>query len=70
MDGSQRAVFKREALLKKLSVVVAKLPQLNLPATIKAIYAFGGVLREKERLHDIDIICLYAQTPEHSQQWN
>ena len=70
MDDTQRAVFRRETLLKKLSAVVAKLPQLNLPATIKAIYAFGGVLREKERLHDIDIICLYVQTPEHSQRWN
>lgn len=67
--GNQRPVFRREALLKKLSLVVAQLPQLDLPATIKTIYAFGGVLREKERLHDVDVVCLFSQTPEQSQRW-
>lgn len=55
--------------MKKLATVVAKIPELDLPATIKAIYAFGGILRDKERLHDIDAICLYSQTPEQSQRW-
>lgn len=67
--SSQRAVFKRETLFKNVSLVVAKLTQLDLPATITAIYAFGGVLRDKERLHDVDAICLYSQTPEQQQRW-
>jgi hypothetical protein len=67
--SNHRAVFRRETLLKKLSIVVAQLPQLDLPATIEAIYAFGGILREKERLHDVDVICLFSQTWEQSQRW-
>lgn len=68
-SGSHRAIFRRETLLKKLAAVVTQLPQLDLPATIRAIYAFGGVLREKERLHDVDVVCLFSQTPEQSQRW-
>ncbi|MFH1087272.1 MAG: hypothetical protein V1737_01635 [Chloroflexota bacterium] len=56
-------------MLKKLSLVVAQLPQFDLPAAIKAIYVFGGILREKERLHDVDVICLFSQTSEQSQRW-
>ena len=67
--STERTTFKRETLLKQLSIVAAKLPFLDLPATIKAIYAFGGLLREKKRLHDIDIICLYSQTEEQSRRW-
>ncbi len=67
--GVERSVFRRETLLKKLSLVVARLPQLDLPATIKAMYAFGGILREKERLHDVDVICLFSLTSEQSQRW-
>lgn len=67
--STQRTTFKRETLLKQLSIVVAKLPFLDLPATIKAVYAFGGVLREKKQLHDIDMICLYNQTEEQSRRW-
>lgn len=67
--GIERPVFRRETLLKRLSLVVARLPELNLPATIKAIYVFGGILREKGRLHDIDVICLFSQTPEQTQRW-
>jgi len=63
-DHSQRALFKRETLVKKLSAVVARLPLLDLPAKIRAIYAFGGILRDKKHLHDIDVICLYSQTLE------
>lgn len=69
VDSNQRALFKRGTLIKKLSSVVARLPQLDLPATIRAIHAFGGVLRDKERLHDVDAICLYSQTPEQSERW-
>lgn len=68
-SNNQRVAFKRETLLKSVSLVVAKLAQLDLPATITAIYALGGVLRDKERLHDVDAICLYSQTPEQQEWW-
>ncbi len=66
---SQRAIFKRETLVMKLTSVVNKIPIVDLPANIRAIYAFGGVLRDKEHLHDIDAICLHSQTPEQNQRW-
>jgi len=66
---NQRTLFKRETLVKKLNSVVEKIPLADLPATIKAIYAFGGILREKERLHDIDVFCLFSQNQEQSQRW-
>ena len=69
VSANQRATFKRETLFKNISLVVAKLTQLDLPATITAIYGFGGVLRDKERLHDVDAICLYSQTPGQQQRW-
>ncbi len=37
VSNNQRATFKRETLLKSVSLVVAKLAQLDLPATITAI---------------------------------
>jgi hypothetical protein len=65
----RRTGFKRKTLLNKLASVVAKLPQLDLPATITAIYAFGSILRDKEWPHDLDAICLYSQTPEQHRRW-
>lgn len=67
---NNRSTLKKEILLKRLSAVVAKFPQLILPAHIEAIYVFGGMLREKERLHDIDAIFLYSQTKEQSERWD
>jgi hypothetical protein len=67
--ANKRSTFKRETLLNSLSALIEKLPQANLPADIKAIYIFGGMLREKERLHDLDAIFLYSQTEEQSKQW-
>jgi len=66
---SNRRLFKRRTLLKNLSSVVAKLPQLDLPATIRAIHTFGSVPRGKERPHDLDAFFLYSQTPQQSQRW-
>jgi len=67
---NQRTLFKRETLVKKLTSVVEKIPLTDLPATIRAIYAFGGILRDKNRLHDIDVFCLFSQNQEQSQRWD
>ena len=67
---NQRTLFKRETLVKKLTNVVERIPLADLPATIRAIYAFGGILRDKERLHDIDLFCLFSQNQEQRQRWD
>ena len=64
-----RGIFKRQTLIRNLKKVVKKIPQLNLPVKIVAIYAFGGMLREKERLHDFDLLILYTMTPEQKARW-
>ncbi len=66
----KRTLYKRETLVKKLTSVVEKIPLADSPATIRAIYAFGGILRDKERLHDIDVFCLFSQNQEQSQRWD
>ncbi len=66
---SSRFAFKKETLLKNLSSVVARIPKLDLPASIEAIYVFGGMLREKDKLHDIDAVFLYSQNKEQSLKW-
>ncbi len=66
----QRSTFYKETLLKKLSQVVEKIPTLDLPAEIKAIYAFGGVLRDKAKLHDVDLVCVYSFTSEQKVRWD
>ncbi len=68
-NHSRRTVFSREILLKRLKEVVEKIPNLDLPANIVAIYAFGGVLRDKTKLHDIDLICLYSWTNQQDSRW-
>lgn len=67
--GSRRTGFRRETLLNKLASFLARLPQLDLPATVTAIYAFGSILRDKERPRDLDAACLYSQTPEQRRRW-
>ncbi len=67
---NQRTLFKRETLVKRLTSVVEKISLADLPATIRAIYAFGGILRDKDRLHDIDVFCLFSQNQEQSQRWD
>lgn len=69
MSESQRSTIRRDKLIARLSTVVAKIPTLQLPASITAVYVFGGLLRDKERLHDIDALFLYSQTNEQREQW-
>ena len=64
-----RMAFKKETLLRSFSSVVSKLSQLDLPATVIEIRVFGGILRDKPRLHDIDAICLYFQTKRQQERW-
>lgn len=64
-----RSLLKRETLIRNLRRVAEEIPKLDLPATIEAIYAFGGILREKERLHDIDLVILISMTPEQEARW-
>ena len=66
---SGRREMKRSKLLENLKAL-SKNVSLDLPATIVAIPAFGGILREKERLHDCDVIVLYYMTPQQEERWN
>lgn len=69
MVSKSRGLFKRETLIQNLKKVVEGIPQLDLPARIAAIYSFGGILREKKRLHDFDLVLLYTLTPEQKARW-
>jgi hypothetical protein len=60
--------MKRSKLLENLEAL-ARNVTLDLPATIAEILAFGGILREKQRLHDCDVIVLYYMTPEQEARW-
>lgn len=65
-----RIEFKRETLIKNIEHILIKAQQEDLPATIKEVYAFGGILRDKERVHDFDAVFLLEQTPEQAQIWD
>lgn len=67
---SARGLLKRATLLRNLKTVVERIPTLDLPAKISAVYAFGGILREKSRLHDFDLVFLYSMTPDQVLRWN
>lgn len=62
--------LKRATLLRNLKTVIERIPQLDLPVTIVAVYAFGGMLREKSRLHDFDVLFLYSMTPDQASRWD
>ena len=66
--ASGRQKMKRSKLLENLEAL-SKNVSLDLPATIAEILAFGGILREKERLHDCDVMVLYYRTPEQEERW-
>jgi len=51
-------------------MVIERIPHLDLPVTIVAVYAFGGMLREKSRLHDFDVLFLYSMTPDQASRWS
>jgi hypothetical protein len=67
---SRKAIFKKKTLLLNLHAVIERIPQLDIPANIVAVYAFGGMLRDKERLHDFDLMFLYSMTLEQELRWN
>lgn len=69
MTNKCRGFFKRETLIRNLERVVERISQLDLPARITAIYAFGGILRNKARLHDFDLVLTYTSTPEQDAKW-
>lgn len=66
----RKGIFKRKTLLRNLEAVIERIPQLDLPANTIAVYAFGGILRDKDRLHDFDLVFLYSTSPEQKLRWN
>lgn len=64
-----RYELKRDTLIRNIKRAIARSQSQNLPATIKEIYAFGGILRDKEKAHDFDAIFLYDQTPKQEVKW-
>ena len=69
MSDNKKYLFKRETLIRNLKKLVKRVPKLDLPVTIVAIYAFGGILREKEHLHDLDLLILYKMTRKQKLIW-
>jgi len=67
---SVRGLLKRATLLRNLKKVIERVPTLDLPAEISAVYAFGGILREKSRLHDFDLVFLYSMIPDQVLRWD
>jgi hypothetical protein len=65
-----RVKLKRETLIRNIERVLIKAQLEDLPVTIKEVYAFGGILRDKERIHDFDAVFLYEQNPEQEQRWD
>lgn len=61
--------MKKATLIRNLQTVADCITQLDLPADIHEIHAFGSILREKETPHDIDIVVLYTQTPLQKARW-
>jgi hypothetical protein len=53
-----------------LEKVIEKFQYENLPARIREIYAFGGILRGKERPRDFDAVFLYEQSPDQKRRWD
>jgi hypothetical protein len=62
--------MKKQTLIRNLQRAVDNLPNLQLPASIEAVYAFGSILREKKNPGDIDLIILYTQTNQQLDEWN
>ena len=64
-----RRELKRDTLIRNIKRAISRAQSENLPATIKEVYAFGGILRDKKRAHDFDAHFLYDQTPEQKVKW-
>ncbi|MGD0645519.1 MAG: hypothetical protein ABSA75_11500 [Candidatus Bathyarchaeia archaeon] len=67
---SSKSNLRRATLLRNLERLIENIPTLDLPVKVGAIYAFGGILREKDRLHDCDILVLYSMTQEQTLRWD
>lgn len=57
-----RMEFYRDTLIRNVEIALRNAQKEDLSATIKEVCAFGGVLRDKEKLHDFDSVFLYEQT--------
>ncbi len=67
---STRNLLKRTTLIANLKAVIAAIPDSDLPANIVAVHAFGGMLREKRKLHDFDLVFLYDMTKDQVRRWD
>jgi len=65
-----RIEFKRKTLIDNIERALTIAQREDLPATIKEVYAFGGILRDKEKVHDFDAVFLLEQTLEQAQMWD
>jgi hypothetical protein len=64
-----RRLVKRATLLRNLKKVIHNFPTIDLPVNVRAIYAFGGILRDKNKLHDFDLVFLYSMTKDQELRW-
>lgn len=65
-------MFKRETLIKNLKTAVENIQSgtVLLPTTIKAIYIYGGYLRGKAKLKDLDVALEIYQNQVQEELWN
>jgi hypothetical protein len=61
--------FYRDTLIRNIELALRNAQKEDLPATIKEVYAFGGILRDKEKLHDFDSVFLCEQTSQQKERW-
>ncbi len=53
ISSSSKKLYKWDDLIRKLQLIVDKIPDLELPLTIEMIYVFGSILCEKKKIYDI-----------------
>lgn len=61
--------MKKVTLINKLQKIAENINNVDLPAEVTKIYAFGSILREKEDPNDIDLIVLHQMNPEQAARW-
>ena len=66
---TKKRLFRRETLVKNLRKLVNRIKKEELPATVRAVYVYGGFLRGKEKAKDIDVAVEYELTPEQEYRW-
>jgi hypothetical protein len=62
--------LQRETLLRNFERLINRIPTVDLPVTVNAILAFGGILRKKNQLHDCDVLVLYSMKSEQCLRWD